>query len=232
MLFRSFVAIVTPDKPWVLLLIILFVIQSLMVNILGPRILSSAIGLHPIYVVAALMVGGQIAGIWGALFGIPVAGAINLIGRPLLRRLRSQSSLYQESPSRSLPTSAFVTGPLAVSMAKTQTLTPADLANATMEASGEPSATVHEPSVDSIAAALTPATANSSAHVVAAQAEAPGNLPMSPADYYAEMEQDADEMLKRSPTVSARLGRLVLVVGSRAVTWGWSKARGTITRSK
>lgn len=227
-----FVAIVTPDKPWVLLLVILFVIQSLMVNILGPRILSSAIGLHPIYVVAALMVGGQIAGIWGALFGIPVAGAINLIGRPLVRRLRSQSSLYQESPSRSLPTSAFVTGPLAASMAKTQTLTPADLANATTGAVVEPSATVHEPDNDSNPASLSPDTVNTSASVAVAPADGPGNLPMAPADYYAEMEQDADDMLKRSPTLSARLGRLVLVVGSRAVTWGWSKARGSITRSK
>jgi hypothetical protein len=227
-----FVAIVTPDKPWVLLLVILFVIQSLMVNILGPRILSSAIGLHPIYVVAALMVGGQIAGIWGALFGIPVAGAINLIGRPLVRRLRSQSSLYQESPSRSLPTSAFVTGPLAASMAKTQTLTPADLANATSGATVEAPAALREPVAVGTSSSASPVGVSTSASTATSSAERPGGLPMSPADYYAEMEQDADEMLRRSPTVSARIGRLVLVAGSRAVTWGWSKARGTITRSK
>jgi predicted PurR-regulated permease PerM len=224
-----FVAIVTPDKPWVLLLVILFVIQSVMVNVLGPRILSSAIGLHPIYVVAALMVGGQIAGIWGALFGVPVAGALNLIGRPLMRRLRSQSTLYQDSPSRSLPTSAFVTGPLAASMARTQTLTPADLAGATAATSLEAPAAVHEPVVASVSSA-SPMTGNAGPSTVTA--DVPANLPMSPADYYAEVEQDADEMLRRSPTVSARLGKLMLVVGSRAVTWGWSKARSSITRSK
>jgi predicted PurR-regulated permease PerM len=228
-----FVAIVTPDKPWVLLLVLLFVIQSVMVNVLGPRILSSAIGLHPIYVVGALMVGGQIAGIWGALFGIPVAGAINLIGRPLLRRLRSQSSLYQDSPSRSLPTSAFITGPLAASMARTQTLTPGDLANATVATSIESPAGLHEPVAAAVSAApIGAVNMNSTVPSADAHSETPGNLPMSPADYYAEIEQDADEMMRRSPTLSARVGRLVLALGSRAVTWGWTKARGTITRSK
>jgi hypothetical protein len=161
-----------------------------------------------------------------------VAGAINLIGRPLLRRLRSQSSLYQDSPSRSLPTSAFITGPLAVSMAKTQTLTPADLANAAAGSAVEAPAALREPVAVGASASAVPIGVGTTAATAAASAEGPSGLPMSPADYYAEMEQDADEMLRRSPTVSARLGRLVLAVGSRAVTWGWSKARGTITRGK
>jgi predicted PurR-regulated permease PerM len=230
-----FVALVTPDKPWPLLLIVLFVIQTIMVNVLGPRILSSAIGLHPIYVVAALLVGGQIAGIWGALFGIPVAGAINLIGRPLLRRLRSQSTLYDDSPIRSLPTSAYITGPLAASMARSQPATHADLVNTAMGAVVEAPARVGsvEPATPSVSQTTSPgpgmetATASTLAH-----ADVGSSLPLSPSDYFAEVEQDADEMLRRSPTLSARLGKLVLVLGSRAVTWGWTKARGTITRTK
>jgi hypothetical protein len=71
------------------------------------------------------------------------------------------------------------------------------------------------------------ATASTLAH-----ADVGSSLPLSPSDYFAEVEQDADEMLRRSPTLSARLGKLVLVLGSRAVTWGWTKARGTITRTK
>ena len=109
-----------PNKAglWLWLLIALFMAQSIMMNVVGPRVMSSAIGLHPIYVVAALLVGGQVAGVWGALFGIPIAGAANLIGRPLLRRIRHQMPLYQEIGSKSLPTSAFVTGPLAASMVR------------------------------------------------------------------------------------------------------------------
>jgi hypothetical protein len=121
------VCLVTKPELWLPLLIALFIAQSFMMNVLGPRIMSGAMGLHPIYVVAAMLVGGQLAGFWGALFGIPVAGALNLIGRPVLRRVRHQMPIYQETGVRSLPTSAFVTGPLAVQMSQvhdTTTLSP------------------------------------------------------------------------------------------------------------
>jgi hypothetical protein len=121
------VCLVTKPDLWLPLFVVLFIAQSFVMNVVGPRIMSGAIGLHPIYVVAAMLVGGQVAGFWGALFGIPVAGALNLIGRPLLRRMRHQMPIYQETPSRSLPTSAFVTGPLAMQMAQahqTTMLTP------------------------------------------------------------------------------------------------------------
>jgi len=121
------VCLVTKPEVWLPLLIVLFVAQSFVMNVVSPRIMSGAIGLHPIYVVGAMLAGGQLAGFWGALFGIPVAGAINLIGRPLMRRMRQQMPIYQETGARSLPTSAFVTGPLAVQMAQahqTAMLTP------------------------------------------------------------------------------------------------------------
>jgi hypothetical protein len=117
------VCLVTKPDYWLPLLIVLFIAQSFMMNVLGPRIMSGAMGLHPIYVVGAMLVGGQLAGFWGALFGIPVAGALNLIGRPLMRRMRHQMPIYQEIGARSLPTSAFVTGPLAAQMAQTHQTT-------------------------------------------------------------------------------------------------------------
>lgn len=113
------VCVVNPDKAslWAWLLLALFIMQSLMMNVLGPRIMSSAIGIHPLYVMAAILVGGQVAGIWGALFGIPIAGAINLIGRPVMRRIRHQTTLYQAPSTPTLTTSAFLTGPLAATLA-------------------------------------------------------------------------------------------------------------------
>jgi predicted PurR-regulated permease PerM len=52
--------------------IILLVVQTLLVNWLQPRLMRDALGLHPILVLVGLLVGAQVAGIWGALFGIPV----------------------------------------------------------------------------------------------------------------------------------------------------------------
>jgi len=52
--------------------IILFVVQTVMVNWLQPRLMRGALGLHPVLVLLGLLLGAQVAGVWGALFGIPV----------------------------------------------------------------------------------------------------------------------------------------------------------------
>lgn len=52
--------------------IILLVAQTIIVNWLQPRLMREALGLHPILVLVGLLLGAQVAGVWGALFGIPV----------------------------------------------------------------------------------------------------------------------------------------------------------------
>jgi len=52
--------------------VILVVVQTVLVNWLQPRLMRGALGLHPILVLVGLMIGAQVAGIWGALFGIPI----------------------------------------------------------------------------------------------------------------------------------------------------------------
>jgi predicted PurR-regulated permease PerM len=56
--------------------IILFVVQTVMVNWLQPRLMRGALGLHPILVLVGLLLGAQVAGVWGALFGIPVIAVL------------------------------------------------------------------------------------------------------------------------------------------------------------
>lgn len=53
-------------------IVILVVVQTILVNWLQPRLMRGALGLHPILVLVGLLVGAQVAGLWGALFGIPV----------------------------------------------------------------------------------------------------------------------------------------------------------------
>jgi predicted PurR-regulated permease PerM len=113
------VCLVTKPDSWAWVLLALFVMQSFTMQFIGPRIMSQAIGIHPLYVVGAMLVGGQVAGFWGALFGIPMAGAMNLIGRPMMRRIRHQVPLYQEVQSaHHLTTRSFVTGPLKAAVAE------------------------------------------------------------------------------------------------------------------
>jgi predicted PurR-regulated permease PerM len=49
-----------------------FIVQ----NVVSPRVLGSAVGLDPLVVLAAVLVGGAVAGPLGAIFGVPVAAAI------------------------------------------------------------------------------------------------------------------------------------------------------------
>ena len=48
----------------------------MLVNWLQPRLMRGALGLHPILVLVGLLLGAQVAGVWGALFGIPVIAVI------------------------------------------------------------------------------------------------------------------------------------------------------------
>jgi predicted PurR-regulated permease PerM len=59
---------------WVFLVLLIF--QQVIINVVMPRLMSQMIGLHPLLVFAAILVGVRIAGIWGSLFGIPVAGVL------------------------------------------------------------------------------------------------------------------------------------------------------------
>jgi predicted PurR-regulated permease PerM len=64
---------------WVLLLTI--ALQQVVLNVIGPRIMSNAIGIHPIFVFLALLLGSRIAGFWGVFLAMPVAGVINTFVR-------------------------------------------------------------------------------------------------------------------------------------------------------
>lgn len=48
-------------------------------DVVGPRIVGKAIGLHPVISLAALIAGAELFGIWGALFASPVAGVLQAL---------------------------------------------------------------------------------------------------------------------------------------------------------
>jgi predicted PurR-regulated permease PerM len=65
---------------------VLLALQFVIFNIVGPRIMGTSIGLHPLLVLFALLAGVKVAGLWGALFGIPVAGILYSMGLYLYKR--------------------------------------------------------------------------------------------------------------------------------------------------
>jgi predicted PurR-regulated permease PerM len=89
-----------PDQfLWVLVLTI--ALQAIVLNVIGPRIMSTAIGIHPIFVFLALLLGSRIAGFWGVFLAMPVAGVIKTVARYLFevtqgRRARTEAATLIE----------------------------------------------------------------------------------------------------------------------------------------
>jgi predicted PurR-regulated permease PerM len=52
------------------------IMQQIKDNLLAPRLMGEFIGLNPILIFIALLVGGQIGGIFGAIIAVPIAGTI------------------------------------------------------------------------------------------------------------------------------------------------------------
>jgi predicted PurR-regulated permease PerM len=85
--------IYTPDT-FLISTIILVAVQTIVVNWLQPRLMQGALGIHPILVLVGLLVGAQVAGVWGALFGIPVIAVLNVF---------LNLALWSELPNAALP---------------------------------------------------------------------------------------------------------------------------------
>ena len=78
-----------PDR-FLLLLIGLIVLQQILFNMIMPRLMGRVVGLHPLLVFAAILVGAALAGAWGILFGVPVAGVIASVLQFLYERATAQ----------------------------------------------------------------------------------------------------------------------------------------------
>jgi predicted PurR-regulated permease PerM len=74
------------------------ILQMVIVNVVAPRVMSSAVGLHPLLVFVGILAGAKLAGVWGAVFGVPavaVIAAMAVFYHEIIqqRRTRGASSL-------------------------------------------------------------------------------------------------------------------------------------------
>jgi predicted PurR-regulated permease PerM len=83
----TFIAIVPPllvyivTHPFhlptfVILFVLLVASQQVVLQFLAPRVMGTAVGMHPLLVVLGLLLGIKVAGLWGAIFGVPVFGVV------------------------------------------------------------------------------------------------------------------------------------------------------------
>jgi predicted PurR-regulated permease PerM len=84
-------------KTLIISLIALFVIQALDGNIIGPKLLSSSIKIHPLIIIVSIIIGSSVGGFLGMLLAVPVGAYLKLVFvRFIDRRLEHRELLKQE----------------------------------------------------------------------------------------------------------------------------------------
>ncbi|MGA3030029.1 MAG: AI-2E family transporter [Candidatus Limnocylindrales bacterium] len=81
-------------------LVIMVVGWFVLMNIIQPRLMAEAVGLHPVVVLGSVLVGSKIAGIPGAIFGIPVAAVFASFFFYYLARNRDTGSVALRAARR------------------------------------------------------------------------------------------------------------------------------------
>ncbi|GAB4174993.1 MAG: AI-2E family transporter [Coleofasciculaceae cyanobacterium] len=83
------------------------IMQQIKDNILAPRLMGQFIGLNPILIFIALLVGGKIAGVFGVVVAVPIAGTIKGTFDAIRSRYQSQSvstdSIVHDASNRVKP---------------------------------------------------------------------------------------------------------------------------------
>jgi predicted PurR-regulated permease PerM len=93
-------------EPWkaVVLLIFVLIYQQVESNFLQPMVYSQAVQLNGLVILIALLVGGQLLGIPGALLAIPVAEIIRIVVTEILAYRRSRQEASGPAVVPSAPT--------------------------------------------------------------------------------------------------------------------------------
>jgi predicted PurR-regulated permease PerM len=83
-----------PDYTSILIVLGIFLVgQFFEGNVLSPKLVGESVGLHPVWVIFALLAFGYLFGFVGLLIAVPLAATIGVLARFALRRYL-ESSLY------------------------------------------------------------------------------------------------------------------------------------------
>jgi predicted PurR-regulated permease PerM len=84
-----------PDWVWIAVTLSIFLVgQAIENNLLQPRLIGHNVGLHPVWVMFALLAFGYLFGFVGVLLAIPAAAAVGVMVRFALKRYR-ESPIYR-----------------------------------------------------------------------------------------------------------------------------------------
>ncbi len=76
----------------VIVTIVLVLAAQLVYNLLSPKLLGEALKIHPIIVLISFLIGYKLAGVWGAIFAVPVTSALTIVGKDVLEYWREEAN--------------------------------------------------------------------------------------------------------------------------------------------
>jgi predicted PurR-regulated permease PerM len=94
------VALVFVPDAVVPVAIVMLIGWFIVMNVMQPRIMQGAVGIHPIIVLGSVLIGSRIAGIPGAIFGIPVAAVASAFFFHFLQRSSGDRSVAGRAARR------------------------------------------------------------------------------------------------------------------------------------
>ena len=94
------VAMLMPNGPVLPVAILMGIAWFVTMNILQPRLMAGSVGIHPIIVLGSVVVGAKIAGIAGAIFGIPIAAVISALFFYWVARARESGTVADRATQR------------------------------------------------------------------------------------------------------------------------------------
>ncbi len=94
------VAMLTKPDALVGVSIVVAIGWRVVMNALQPRIMATSLRIHPIVVLGSVLVGLKIAGIPGAIFGIPIAAVISALFLHALSRGRGTGPIAERAAAR------------------------------------------------------------------------------------------------------------------------------------
>jgi predicted PurR-regulated permease PerM len=102
MVMPAFIALFQNPSLALWMLLIMTVYQQILLHIVTPKVMSEAVGMPPLLILAAIMISVRLIGLWGFIFGIPVAGALYAIGTFFLNQWEEQRkvSLGEVKPQK------------------------------------------------------------------------------------------------------------------------------------
>jgi predicted PurR-regulated permease PerM len=62
----------------IIVAVVFFAIQQIESGIIAPKLMGESLGMHPVFIMIILLLGGKFFGGWGLILSIPVAGAIKV----------------------------------------------------------------------------------------------------------------------------------------------------------